>query len=134
MVDSAQGVEGDVAVLASQALHTDTDTCLVFDLFLVLSISSSEDKLRIKLATSQSRFINSRPVYEITNWKHNAWQHVSVPLPQGKFAIQFEYTTGMPYSSVVAIDNVQVQNCQYSGLNHTDSISKCLHKRMHICL
>ena len=122
MVESGDGVEGDVAVLASQALDIDEHMCLNFDLFLVLSNSSSENRLTINLATSQSPTFPSMTIHEISRWNDNRWQHLSLPVPSGIYAILFQYTLGIPYRSTVAIDNVQIAQCNTEILdrNHTD--------------
>ena len=118
LVEPADGVEGDVAVLASRTMDIDTDMCLNFHLFLVLSNSSSEDRLRINLASSQSPQIPTTVIHEIVSWSGGRhWQSLSLTLPSGSYVIQFEYTMGIPYRSTVAIDNVQITKCAIEALN-----------------
>ena len=123
MVESGDGVEGDVAVMASWAFDIDEHMCLNFDLYLVLSNSSSENKLRINLVTSQSQMFPSMTIHEISEWSNNQWESFSLPLPSGIYIVQFEYTLGIPYRSIAAIDNVQIAQCRTEniGRNHTDA-------------
>ena len=111
IVNPNQGVEGDVAVLVSPDLDIGRESCLSFDIYLVLSQSSSEDRLRITLAAPHTPTVASAIVHEITNWDDEDWRHLNVPLRQGRYVIRFEYTMGIPYRGVVAIDNVHMQKC-----------------------
>ena len=111
IVNPIQGVEGDVAVLISPDLDIGEETCLNFDIYLVLSTSSSEDRLRITLAAPHTPTVASAIIYEITTWSAEDWRHLNVPLRQGSYVIRFEYTMGIPYRGVVAIDNVHIQKC-----------------------
>ena len=110
-VNPIQGVEGDVAVLISPVVDIGEEMCLGFDMYLVLSKSSSEDRLRITLAVPQTPTVSSVTIREITTWNNEDWRHLNVPLRQGRYVIRFEYTMGIPYRGVVAIDNVHVQRC-----------------------
>ena len=124
MVESRHGVEGDVAVMASWAFDIDEHMCLNFDLYLVLSKSSSENRLRINLATSQSPMFPSMTIHEISEWSNNQWESFSLPLPSGIYIVRFEYILGIPYRSIVAIDNVQIAQCKTENINrnHTDAL------------
>ena len=119
MVEPSRGVEGDVAVLASRAVDIDEDMCLNFDVFLVLSNSSSENMLRVTLALTESPTIPAMTLHEITTWGDSRWRQLSFPVPKGTYVIQFEYTMGIPYRSVVAIDKVQIKRCQIEVLNRS---------------
>ena len=119
MAYTSNAVEGDVAVLASRTVDIDDDMCLYFDIFLVLSNSSSEDIFRVNLALPQSPIIPAVTLYEITTWGDNQWRQLSFPVPKGTYVIQFEYTMGIPYRSAAAIDNVQLKSCENQVLNRS---------------
>ena len=122
IVNTIRGVEGDIAVLVSPVVDIGDEMCLGFDIFLVLSKSSSEDRLQITLAAPQTPAISSATIHEITTWNYEDWRHLDVRLRQGRYVIRFEYTMGIPYRGVVAIDNVHVQKCDTEtiGANATD--------------
>ena len=119
MAYTSNAVEGDVAVLASRTIDIDDDMCLYFDIFLVLSNSSSEDIFQVNLALPQSPTIPAVTLYEINTWGDNQWRQLSFPVPKGTYVIQFEYTMGIPYRSAAAIDNVQLKSCENQALNRS---------------